>query len=108
MRKSISPFPADTQDTLRITVERNLVREFCLELEKSFHAEIEKAKTPVVLDLIRVSLIDSSGIALCVGLLKECQKKNLPLTIEVNPDLDSFFRLLKLNRVFQFVKKEKA
>jgi anti-anti-sigma factor len=108
MRKSISPSPADPQDTLRITAERNLVREFCLELEKRFQAEIEKAKTPVVLDLVRVSLIDSSGIALCVGLLKECQKKNLPLTVEVNPDLDSFFRLLKLNRVFQFVKKEKA
>ena len=108
MGKPKPPVSADPPTAYRITVERNIVGEFCLELEKRFQAEMKTADIPVVLDLSRVKLIDSRGIALCVGLLKECQKKNLPLTVAVSPDLDSFFRLLKLDRVFKFVQKEKV
>ena len=85
----------------RIVVEKNMIGEHSLELEKQFQSEITRITSPVTLDLTRTSLIDSRGIALCVGLLKECEKKGMPLTVEVNSGLARFFKLLKLNRVFK-------
>ena len=78
----------------RITVEQNVTGEYAIELEKRFRSEVEGAKGAVVLDLTAATIIDSRGVALCVGLLRECQKKDFPLTIEVTTEL--YHRIVQL------------
>ena len=108
MEESKSASSAAEKNVLRITVERNIRSDFCIELEKRFQAEMQKAEAPVVLDLTRVSFIDSRGVALCVGLFKECQQKKLAFSVEVSPELARFFNLLKLDRVFPITEKGTA
>jgi anti-anti-sigma factor len=100
-RAAKSPEKAANPDIHRIVVEKNMVGEHSFELEKKFQSELSRTTLPVVLDLTRTTLVDSRGIALCVGLLKECEKKGVAFSIDVNPALARFFRLLKLDRVFQ-------
>jgi anti-anti-sigma factor len=104
-RNAKSPEKAANPDIHRIIVEKNLVGEHSFEHEKKFQSELGRTALPVVLDLTRTASIDSRGIALCVGLLKECEKKGVTLTLEVNPTLARFFRLLKLDRVFQTIER---
>ena len=97
----------DTSDTdlHRFVVEKNIIGDYSTELEKRFSGELASVKGPVVLDLSATSIIDSRGVALCVGLYKECQQKNLQFSIEVSPELSHFFMLLKLDRILQFTEK---
>jgi anti-anti-sigma factor len=84
----------------RIVVERNMTGVFVNELEKRF---LEKIKTvhsaPIVLDLTDVSVIDSRGVALCIGLKKECDGKGARFSIDTNPELFKMFKLFKLTQV---------
>ena len=89
----------------RIAVEKNVIGEYAVELEKHFRSEVDRAKGAVVLDLTAATIIDSRGVALCVGLLRECQKKDLTLTIEASPELCRFFKMLKFHRIVEFVEK---
>lgn len=108
MEEIKSASSAAEKNVLRITVERNIRSDFCIELEKRFQAEMQNADGPVVLDLTRVSFIDSRGVALCVALFKECQQKKLAFSIEVSPELARFLNLLKLDRVFPITQKRTA
>ena len=94
------------EDEHRLVVEKNIMGEFSIELEKRFSEELAEINCPVILDLSATTMIDSRGVALCVGLFKECQRKKLPFSIEVNSELSRFFKLLKLDRVLQFIEKE--
>lgn len=97
------PVPAAPNSAVqRITVDRNIMGEYCVELEKRFADEMKKVNGAVLLDLSRVTLMDSRGIALCVGLFKECRNRNFAFSMEVSPQLDRFFRLLKLDKVLNF------
>jgi anti-anti-sigma factor len=100
-RNAKSPGKTVIADIHRIIVEKNMVGEHSFELEKKFQSELSRTTLPVILDLTRTTLVDSRGIALCVGLLKECEKKGVAFAIDVNPALARFFRLLKLDRIFQ-------
>jgi len=100
-RTATSLEKAANPDIHRIIVEKNFVGEHSLELEKKFQSELSRTTLPVLLDLTRTTLIDSRGIALCVGLLRECENKGVAFTIDVNPALARYLRLLKLDRVFQ-------
>lgn len=99
-RTTKSPEKEADPDIHRIIVEKNIVDDDSFELEKKFQSELSRTTLPVVLDLTRTTLIDSRGIALCVGLLKECERKGVTFSIDVNQALARFFRLLKLDRVF--------
>jgi len=92
-------------DEHRLVVGKNIIGEYSIELEKRFSEELASVKGPVVLDLAATTIIDSRGVALCVGLFKECQRKNLPFSIEAGPELTRFFKLLKLDRILQFTEK---
>jgi ABC-type transporter Mla MlaB component len=84
----------------RITVETDMVGEVVFDLEKRFIDEMKNIKgQPVVLDLGAGKLIDSPGVALCVGLFKECKAKGSAFSIEAGPDLFRFFKLFKLTKV---------
>jgi len=53
----------------------------------------------VVLDLTHVEKMDSRGVALCIGILKECQIRGLAFSLVAKPDTASFFKMLNLDRV---------
>ncbi len=90
------------ENEFRITVEKDMVGKIVFDLEKQF---LEEARSiigqPVVLDLSAVKLIDSPGVALCVGLFKECKTKGSAFSIDASPDLYRFFKLFKLTKVIE-------
>ena len=95
--KTSSPQSDDVQ---RIVVERNMTGAFVNELEKRFLEKIKTMhSTPVVLDLTDVSVIDSRGVALCIGLKKECDGKGARFSIDTNPELHKMFKMFKLTQV---------
>jgi anti-anti-sigma regulatory factor len=61
-----------------------------------------------VLDLSGTTMIDSRGMAVCIGLKKECDKKNVPLTIELTPDLHKVFKILKLSRIIDMKEVDRS
>jgi anti-anti-sigma factor len=89
----------------RFIVKKNIMGEYSAELEKQFTEELSKINCPVILDLTTTTIIDSRGIALCVGLYKECRRKEISFSIEASPELCRFFKLLKLDRILQFTEK---
>jgi anti-anti-sigma factor len=87
-------------NTLRIVVDHDMGGQQVYELEKRFLAEMNGIKNrKVALDLKIVKRIDSKGIALCIGLFKECQARGCSLVIEAGPELYRFFKVLKLTKV---------
>jgi anti-anti-sigma regulatory factor len=87
-------------DQLRIIVDHDMIENHVLDLRSRLLAEMANAagKT-VVLDLALVKQIDSLGIALCLGLFKDCQTKGCVFSIEAGADLFKLFTTLKLTRV---------
>ena len=89
----------------RFVVKKNIMGDYSTELEKEFITALAAVSCPVVLDLTNTTIIDSRGIALCVGLYKECQQKGISFSIEAGPELCRFFKLLKLDRILHFTEK---
>jgi anti-anti-sigma factor len=95
--KTSSP---QSEGAQRIVVERNMTGAFVNELEKRFLEKIKNVHSaPIVLDLTDVSVIDSRGVALCIGLKKECDGKGAKFSIDTNPELFKMFKLFKLTQV---------
>jgi anti-anti-sigma factor len=93
----------------RIPVERNMTGAFVLDFEKRLIETMQSVqKSPVVLDLSGTTMIDSRGMAVCIGLKKECDKKNVPLTIELTPDLHKVFKILKLSRIIDMKEVDRS
>jgi anti-anti-sigma factor len=91
---------SQTDDVQRIIVEHNMTGAFVNELEKRFLEKIKSLQSaPVVLDLTDVSVIDSRGVALCIGLKKECDGKGSKFSIDTNPELLKMFKIFKLTQV---------
>jgi CheY-like chemotaxis protein/anti-anti-sigma regulatory factor len=83
----------------RIVVERNMTGPFVDELEKRFLETMGTVQNElVVLDLKDVRVIDSRGVALCIGLQKECNSKGSPFSIEASPEIHKTFKIFKLTR----------
>lgn len=53
----------------------------------------------VLLNLSGSHNMDSNGIALCVGIFKECKMKNIELEIIASNDIMKLFRIINLDRV---------
>jgi anti-anti-sigma factor len=89
-----------SQTVRKIIVERDMTGAFVSDLETRFSESIIGADgSPVVLDMKDVKRIDSRGIALCIGLKKECDTKGSALTIETNSEIHKMFKIFKLTRV---------
>ena len=97
--------PKSDPEVHRFIVEKNIMGDYSVELEKRFIAELAPVNCPVILDLTSTTIIDSRGVALCVGLYKECRRKNISFSIEASPELFRFFKLLKLDRILNFKEK---
>lgn len=62
---------------------------------------VEEKRSPIVLSLSGLRLIDSSGVASLVGLLKRIRAQGGAVTVEGLKDQPlAIFRLLRLDRVF--------
>ncbi|HAJ79192.1 MAG TPA: hypothetical protein DCO75_05425 [Fibrobacteres bacterium] len=86
-----------TEETHIIKVNNDMVGLTATGLEAGFLNELANLKSSsVLLDLNGVGKIDSSGIALCIGLKKECMKKGLKFSLEANSDIGKIFKILKL------------
>lgn len=92
----------------RLKVSKNIVGEYAAELEKKLSEKIKDIKESFVLDLSGITVIDSRGIALCIGLLKECENRKISLLIELSPELFKFFKLFKLEKILPIKEKEKS
>jgi anti-anti-sigma regulatory factor len=86
-----------TEETHIIKVNNDMVGLTATGLEAGFLNETANLKnSSVLLDLNEVGKIDSSGIALCIGLKKECIKKGLKLIIEADSEISKLFKMLKI------------
>jgi anti-anti-sigma factor len=86
-----------SNEAYRIKVDGDLTMEYIKELEASFIEHIDKVKGgEVVLDLKNAGRIDSQGIALCIGMKKECASKKIDITIDTNSEINKLFKMLKI------------
>lgn len=102
MTASKSPLLAKKKgEVLRLIPRTDLVASTVEEHRASMMKVIETAEKSVVLDLGEVSLIDSLGITLVLGLFKSCQKAGCSFAIEgVKPDIVRVFKLFNLTKFF--------
>jgi anti-anti-sigma factor len=93
--------PTDSQ-AYRIAVDHEMIGEKVFEMEKLFLSKMAEIKDqPVVLDLLAVKQIDSRGIALCIGLFKECKAKGVAFSVDASSDLYRYLKMLKLTKVIE-------
>ncbi len=92
--------PAQGGQVKRIVVEQDMTGAFVNELEKRFLQTMNAVSgSSILLDLQDVHRIDSRGVALCIGLQKECEQKGAAFSIETNSEVHKTFQLFKLTRV---------
>lgn len=86
--------------TCKLEVEGDLSGRKVKKLEEEF-TEALTAMTykKVILSFTSANNIDSPGLALCIGLYKECQKKNLEFEIVANQEIFRIFKIVNLDRV---------
>jgi len=84
----------------RLTVQGPMAGTSLSGLEERFTAELgdTQAKS-IVLDITGVGRVDSRGIALCIGVFKECSGAGRSFRIEASGDVFRMFKILKLNRI---------
>ncbi len=63
--------------------------------------EIEAGRSRLVLDLGKVSFIDSTGLGALVGLLKRVGMRGELVVCGVQPSVEQMFRLTRMDRVFR-------
>ncbi len=76
-------------------------------LEKEFEKEMAELPSGanLVLDLRTVIRIDSRGISLCVGLYKECEKRNIAFSIEAGAESFRILTQIKLDKIIKIQEK---
>jgi anti-anti-sigma factor len=97
--KSSTMQRADTS-VCKLEINGDLAGQRVKKLEEEF-AESLSAMTfkRVILNITTAQNIDSPGLALCVGLFKECQNKKIEFEIFANQDICKIFKLVNLDRV---------
>jgi ABC-type transporter Mla MlaB component len=86
-----------TEETHIIKVNNDMIGLTATGLEAGFLNDMASLKSSsILLDLNGVGKIDSSGVALCIGLKKECIKKGLKLIIEADSEISKLFKMLKI------------
>lgn len=84
----------------KLEIEGDLSGHRVKKLEEDF-AEALSAITykKVILNISTAHNIDSPGLALCVGLYKECLKKKMEFEIIANHDICKIIKLVNLDRI---------
>jgi len=70
-------------------------------LKTALTNEIEAGRSRLVLDLGKVSFIDSTGLGALVGLLKRVGMRGELVVCGVQPAVEQMFRLTRMDRVFR-------
>ncbi len=84
-----------------VSVEGELDALTSSDLRPIFDKLVDEKRTPVILNLAALRLIDSSGVASLVGLLKRVRAQGGTVQVEGLRDQPlAIFRLLRLDRVF--------
>lgn len=90
----------DELTTCKLKINGDLSGHRVKQLEDEFFEALSAiAYKKVVLDISEAHNMDSPGLALCVGLFKECQKKNFDFEIIVNSDICNIFKLVNLYKI---------
>lgn len=92
-----------SEQGMRFIAEENLVATRSAELRKQFQTALDEAHSGmVVLDLSSTEYIDSTGLALVIGVVKTCEKKGLPFRVEVaSPLILRVFKTCKLDQLME-------
>jgi anti-anti-sigma factor len=90
----------DESSICKLEIEGDLSGHRVKKLEDEF-AEALSSMTykKVVLNISTAHNIDSPGLALCVGLYKECLKKKIDFLIIANQDICKIIKLVNLDRI---------
>lgn len=90
-------------NSVHLKVSGEMSADQVLILEKEFEKEMAElpAGVNLVLDLRTVSRIDSRGISLCVGLYKECEKRNITFSIEAGAESFRILTQIKLDKIIK-------
>ncbi len=102
----ISPLTMTRESTPIITEHGSIVivtvlPEQCVELARTIEPFITTGKTGVVLDLGRVSFLDSVSIAAIIGLRNRLLAIRRRFAVaNLAPNIQAVFRILKLDRMF--------
>jgi anti-anti-sigma regulatory factor len=92
--------PPSKGGPVQIVVNQDMVGASVDDLESRFLAEMAKAKgQEVTLDLRNVRQIDARGVALFIGVYKECLANNCIFHAEVGSDFIHLLKLIKLTRI---------
>jgi anti-anti-sigma factor len=88
---------------LRLDPRRQLVGTETRELLDRMKTELaETPDVPVVMDLRRATLIDSTGLGLVVNVYKECAVAQRPFCVEIgSDDVQQVFRQMALDRLME-------
>lgn len=90
----------DESSTCKLKINGDLSGHRVKQLEDDFFEALSAiAYKKVVLDISEAHNMDSPGLALCVGLFKECQKKKFDFEIIANQDICKIFKLVNLDKI---------
>ena len=70
-------------------------------LKDALAAQVEAGKSRLVLDMGRVSFVDSTGLGTLVGLLKRVGTRGELVVCGVQPAVRQMFQLTRMDRVFR-------
>lgn len=89
------------REAVHLKVTGDIVGEQAITLEKRFSIELNdlSSEDEVLLDLRMANRIDSRGISLCVGLFKECSKRNARFSIEACSEAYRILTQIKLDKL---------
>lgn len=90
-------------DELRLIAQEDFVVTKAAVIHQELLQSVDKLQTgQIILDLSQISLVDSTGIKLVLGLYKTCQQKELSLRVEVSsPAILRLFQLCRLNQLLE-------
>jgi anti-anti-sigma factor len=96
-----SPSADSPSNPIRITATGDLLASTVEQERARLLGLLQDISAPVVLDISKVTEIDSLGITLVLGVFKHCHKMGLAFAIEgVSPEIMRVFRLFSLPKLF--------
>jgi len=77
------------------------------DLKKVFDKLISKKTPKIVINLVKVPYVDSSGLATLVGILKDMRAYGGKMRLaHVSPKIKSLFEITKLDKLFEIMASE--
>lgn len=78
-----------------------------MDLKKEFNTIIDSGKSKLIVNLSKVSYMDSSGLGILVAILKKTKQENGNMKlIKLTPEIKKIFDLTKLTKFFEIFEEE--